>query len=102
MNNEHAENTWDAMESNLFRTGINLLELVLQAAQARAAQTGSQEITDLLHRTDLAPRLAIEVSGLDGNTLKMGVFLHSRATGEPVARLFEITAEGVPLPCLLH
>jgi hypothetical protein len=90
------------MEERIFGTGINLLELVLQAAQARAAQTGSQEVTDLLHRTDLAPRLVIAVTGESADKLTMAVTLHHRGTGEPVARLFEITAEGVPLPCLLH
>lgn len=102
MNNDNAESTCDALESNLFRTGINLLELVLQAAQARAVQSDSQLLADLLQRTDLAPRLVIAVTGESADKLTMAVMLHSRATGEPVARLFEITAEGVPLPCLLH
>lgn len=100
MNNENAGINWDVMESKLFENGIKLLEVVMQAAQERAAQNGSQLLTNLLHRTDLAPRLVVEVSGIDGNTLTMGVTLHSRATGEPVARLFEIVAEGAPLPCL--
>lgn len=100
MSSENAECTWDVMESKLFESGIELLEVVMQAAQARAAQNDSPLLTNLLHRPDLAPRLAIEVTGIDGNTLTMRVMLHSRATGEPVARLFEIVAAGAPLPCL--
>ena len=100
MNNENTGMTWDAMESKLFENGIKLLEVVMQAAQARAEQNDSQVITDLLHRADLAPRLAIEVSGIDGNTLTMRVLLHSRATGEPVARIFEIVAAADRVPCL--
>lgn len=100
MGNENAGITWDVMESKLFESGIKLLEVVMQAAHARATQNDSPLLIDLLQRHDLAPRLAIEVTGIDGNTLTMRVLLHSRATGEPVARLFEIVAQGAPLPCL--
>lgn len=100
MSNEKSGTSWDVLETQLFAIGTRLLESTMQAAQARADQCESQLLADLLRRPDLAPRLAIEVTGIDGDRLTMRVLLHSRATGEPVARLFEIVAEGAPLPCL--
>ncbi len=100
MSKENEGCTWEVMESRLFENGVKLLETVLQASEARAEQNGSPLVRSLLHRADLAPRLVVEVSGLDGNTLTMSVLLSSRATGEPVARIFEIVAAGDRVPCL--
>lgn len=100
MNNENANCTWEALESQLFDSGAKLLEVAMQAAQAKAALSGSQLLIDLLHRTDLAPRLAVAVTGTAADLLTMSILLHDRNTGEPVARLFEISAQAEPLPCL--
>jgi hypothetical protein len=101
MSKENEPCTWAEMEARLFDNGAKLLEVVMQAAQARAVQNDSQVLTDLLHRTDLAPRLVVAVSGAAGDMLTMGVWLHHRDTGAAVARLFEINARA-EVPSWIH
>lgn len=91
--------TWDVLESKLFASGAQLLAVVMQAAEARAAQTGTEVITQLLHNPDLAPRLVLAVAGANADELTMGVWLDNRITGEPVARIFEVVARGGQSPC---
>ncbi len=101
MSNENEPCTWPEMEGRLLATSAQLMAVVMQAAQARAdAENGSQTLNDLLRRDDLRPALSVVGDSMRCDLLTLAITLHSRATGAPVARLFQITAQAKEVPCL--
>lgn len=101
MSNEDEPCTWVEIEAKLLASGAQLMAVVMQAAQARAeSDDRANVLQELLKRSDLQPGFAVTGSNMTCDSITLGLWLYSRDTGAPVARIFEITAQAGAVPCL--